>query len=111
MLMSIAIFAPEYPTSKPKRMPIPPRGCLPQLRRRLHPVAVEPVRHAVGNPHARDGLAADVARVEDVELAGVPRLVVVQDQHVAVVLRGGGATRHEARLAHAVAGALLTPLG
>src|SRR5204863_6884565 len=64
---------------------------------------MEAVRHAVGEGDPGDGLAGDVARVEDPEVARVPRLVVGQDAHPAVVLGRRRRTRDEDRLADAVA--------
>src|SRR5262249_18354188 len=61
-------------------------------------------RDPVGQADDGDGIAGDVARVEDVEVARVPRLVVDEADDPAVVLRGGRVPRDEERLAGAAAG-------
>src|SRR5213078_5001547 len=70
-----------------------------------HPVAVEAVGHAVREVDDGHGLAAYVARVQDVEVARVARVVVGEDQYPAVVLGLARAARDEERLADAVLGA------
>src|SRR6266850_2101007 len=61
---------------------------------RRSPVPVEAVGDAMREPHARHGLARDVARV--------PLAVVDEDENVAVVLSGVRMAGDEDRLADAV---------
>src|SRR5688572_14641925 len=72
---------------------------------RRDPVAVEAVGNPVRHPNLRERLARDVPRVEHEERARVPLLVVVEHEHVAVVLARRRAAWHEERLPDAVAGA------
>jgi len=73
--------------------------------------AVEAVGHTVREVDDGHGLAAQVARVQDVEVARVARVVVGEDEDPAVVLGRAVGARDEQGLADAVLRAEAAGLG